>query len=73
LTDRRTSRSLENLRDAFKAAAANGVTVLGSSGDGGSAEASKSPVGQGRSLIAYPTVEWPASEPLVAGVGGTYL
>jgi subtilase family serine protease len=65
--------SLENLRYAFKNAAANGVTVLGSSGDGGSANSKKSPVGQGGSLIPEPTVEWPASDPLVTGVGGTYL
>src|SRR5438876_771576 len=65
--------SLENLRYAYKNAAANGVTVLGSSGDGGSANAMKSPVSQGGSLIPYPTVEWPASDPLVTGVGGTYL
>jgi subtilase family serine protease len=66
-------QSLENLRYAFKNAAANGVTVLGSSGDGGTANARKSPVGQGGSLIPFPTVEWPASDPLVTGVGGTYL
>jgi subtilase family serine protease len=65
--------SLENLRYAFKNAAANGVTVLGSSGDGGVANDRKSPVSQGGSLIPYPTVEWPASDPLVTGVGGTYL
>jgi subtilase family serine protease len=68
-----SSQSLENLRYAFRNAAANGVTVLGSSGDGGSANARKSPVGQGGSLIPFPTVEWPASDPLVTGVGGTYL
>jgi subtilase family serine protease len=67
------TQSLENLRYAFKNAAANGVTVLGSSGDGGTANAMKSPVGQGGSLIPFPTVEWPASDPLVTGVGGTYL
>ncbi|HKB20189.1 MAG TPA: S53 family peptidase [Gaiellaceae bacterium] len=66
-------QSLENLRDAFKNAAANGVTVLGSSGDGGTANLRKAPVGQGFSLIPFPTVEWPASDPLVTGVGGTYL
>jgi subtilase family serine protease len=64
---------LENLRYAFKNAAANGVTVLGSSGDGGSANVRKSPVNVGGSLIPFPTVEWPASDPLVTGVGGTYL
>jgi subtilase family serine protease len=66
-------QSLENLRDAFKAAAANGVTVLGSSGDGGTANATKQPTGKGGNLIPFPTVEWPASDPLVTGVGGTYL
>jgi subtilase family serine protease len=68
-----SAQSLENLRYAFKSAAQHGVTVLGSSGDDGSANARKSPVGKGGSLIPYPTVEWPASDPLVTGVGGTYL
>jgi len=68
-----SAQSLQNLRHAFVSAAANGVTVLGSSGDGGSANNRKTPVGQGGSLIPYPTVEWPASDPLVTGVGGTYL
>jgi subtilase family serine protease len=68
-----SAQSLENLRDAFKAAAANRVTVFGSSGDGGSANGAKQPVGKGGSSIPYPTVEWPASDPLVTGVGGTYL
>jgi subtilase family serine protease len=65
--------SLENLRYAFKNAAANGVTVLGSSGDGGTANVKKSPVSKGGTLFTFPTVEWPASDPLVTGVGGTYL
>jgi subtilase family serine protease len=68
-----SAQSLENLRYAFKSAKQHDVTVLGSSGDGGTANARKSPVGQGGSLIPYPTVEWPASDPLVTGVGGTYL
>src|SRR5438874_2959257 len=70
-----STQSLENLRYAFKAAAAadNGPTVLGSSGDGGSANSRKTPVGKGGSTIPFPTVEWPASDPLVTGVGGTYL
>src|SRR5262249_59037096 len=58
---------------AFKSAAQGGVTVLGSSGDSGTANIRKTPVGQGGTLIPYPTVEWPASDPLVTGVGGTYL
>jgi subtilase family serine protease len=68
-----SSQSLENLRYAYKHAQANNVTVLGSSGDGGSANGKKSPVSTGGALIPYPTVEWPASDPLVTGVGGTYL
>jgi subtilase family serine protease len=66
-------KSLQNLRYAFQDAAANGVTVLGSSGDDGSTNFTKSPVKAGGSLIPYPAVEWPASDPLVTGVGGTYL
>ncbi len=68
-----SAQSLENLRHAFKSAAQHGVTVLGSSGDSGSANSRKQPVGQGGDLIPYPTVVWPASDPLVTGVGGTYL
>ena len=58
-----SSASLENLRDAFKAAAASGVTVFGSSGDGGTANGTKQPVGKGGDLIPYPTVVWPAFRP----------
>jgi subtilase family serine protease len=65
--------SLENLRYAFKNAAANGVSVIASSGDGGTANGMKAPVGQGGALIPVPTVSWPASDPLVTGIGGTYL
>jgi subtilase family serine protease len=67
-----STQSLLNLRDAFTDAAANGVTVLGSSGDGGSANPPKSPVNKAANF-PFPTVEWPASDPLVTGVGGTYL
>lgn len=68
-----SSQSLLNLRHAFVSAAQSGVTVLGSSGDGGTANTMKQPVKAGGALIPYPTVEWPASDPLVTGVGGTYL
>jgi subtilase family serine protease len=68
-----SARSLLNLRDAFQAAAANGVTVLASTGDAGTANAKKTPVSKGGSTIPFPTVGWPASDPLVTGVGGTYL
>jgi subtilase family serine protease len=65
--------SLQHLRHAFISAAADGVTVLGSSGDFGSAGLKKTPVHQGGSLLPNPAVWWPASDPLVTGVGGTYL
>ena len=66
-------QSLENLRYAFQNAAANGVTVLASSGDGGTANGTKQPTAKGGNLIPFPTVLWPSSDPLVTGVGGTYL
>ena len=68
-----SSASLMHLRHAFVSAAANGVTVLGSSGDFGSAGVIKTPVHQGGQLLPNPAVWWPASDPLVTGVGGTYL
>jgi subtilase family serine protease len=67
-----SSRSLANLRYAFKDAQANHVTVLGSSGDSGTANILKQPT-KNPTTIPFPTVEWPASDPLVTGVGGTYL
>ena len=65
-------QSLLNLRHAFISAASNGVTVLGSSGDGGTANSYLTPV-KNPSTIPFPSVEWPASDPLVTGTGGTYL
>ena len=67
-----STQSLLNLRHAFISAAADGVTVLASSGDGGSANSTKTPV-KNPTTLPYPTVNWPASDPLVTGVGGTYL
>jgi subtilase family serine protease len=68
-----SSQSIESLRHAFKSAAQNGVTVLASSGDGGTSNGAKAPVGKGGSDLPGQTVIWPASDPLVTGVGGTYL
>jgi subtilase family serine protease len=70
-----SAKSLLNLRDAFVAAAQNGVTVLASSGDDGSFGTMKQPVGGPNAgpVIPFPVVDWPASDPLVTGVGGTYL
>jgi subtilase family serine protease len=67
-----SSQSLLNLRFAFQDAVANHVTVFGSSGDGGTSNILKTPVKAGGTVIPFPTVEWPASDPLVTGVGGTY-
>ena len=67
-----STASLLSLRYAFKDARANHVTVFGSSGDGGTANIIKTPV-KTPTLIPFPSVEWPASDPLVTGVGGTYL
>jgi subtilase family serine protease len=67
-----STQSLLNLRHAYVSAASNGVTVLGSSGDSGTANVDFQPVKNPRTF-PFPTVEWPASDPLVTGVGGTYL
>ena len=67
-----SAQALLNLRHAFISAAANGVTVLASSGDGGSANSKKTPV-KNPTTLPFPTVNWPASDPLVTSVGGTYL
>ena len=67
-----STQSLLKLRHAFISAAAQGVTVLASSGDGGTANSPKTPV-KHPSPFPYPTVNWPASDPLVTAVGGTYL
>jgi subtilase family serine protease len=67
-----STQSLLNLRHAFVSAAADGVTVLGSSGDSGTANSTFTPI-KNPGIFPYPTVEWPASDPLVTGVGGTYL
>jgi len=68
-----SSTSLLQLRHAFISAAQNGVTALAGSGDFGSAGVIKTPVSSGGSLLPNPAVWWPASDPLVTAVGGTYL
>lgn len=62
--------ALQNLRKAFIDTQANGITVLAATGDFGSGNILKQPV-KTRSLIPYPSVGWPASDPLVTAVGGT--
>jgi subtilase family serine protease len=67
--------ALENLRGAFKSAAAHNVSVLASTGDFGNTNVAKTPAGGSNAnpLISSPNVAWPASDPLVTAVGGTYL
>lgn len=65
--------SLLNLRYAFVDAAQSNVTVLAATGDNGTANPVKAPVAKGGTVIPYPTVGWPASDPLVTAIGGTYL
>lgn len=64
--------ALTQLRQSFVDAQANAVTVFASSGDGGTTNALKEPV-KNPANIPYPSVGWPASDPLVTSVGGTYL
>src|SRR5438309_3531672 len=64
--------SLKQLRQSFVDAQAHKVSVFASSGDGGSTNAMKTPV-KNPGVIPYPSVIWPASDPLVTAVGGTYL
>ena len=63
---------IDQLRQAFIDAQANHVTVFASSGDGGTTNNYKEPV-KNPGAIPYPSVIWPASDPLVTSVGGTYL
>jgi subtilase family serine protease len=58
-----------SLRYAYQEAANNGVTVLASTGDTGSANYER----DGVNLFGFNTVGWPASDPLVTAVGGTQL
>ncbi len=52
----------------YQSAKAEHVTVIGSSGDSGTANVDK----QGR-VFPFPTVNWPSSDPLVTSAGGTWL
>jgi subtilase family serine protease len=57
------------LRYAFEDAAANGVTVLASTGDEGATDYEP----DGTDLYPFRAVDWPATDPLVTAVGGTEL
>jgi subtilase family serine protease len=62
-------KQLAPLRSAYENAYRHGVTVLGSSGDDGATDAELN----GTDLYTKPVTSWPASDPLVTGVGGTEL
>ena len=64
--------ALQQMRQGMIDAQANGVTLLASSGDNGTTNPMKEPP-KNPALIPYPSVIWPASDPLVTAVGGTYL
>ncbi|NUP54112.1 MAG: hypothetical protein HOW97_43370 [Catenulispora sp.] len=66
------AQSLENLRHAFISGTQNNVTFVSSSGDNGTANNAKTPI-KNPALLDTPSVGWPASDPLVLSVGGTYL
>jgi len=68
-----------SLRSAYVNAAKHGVTILASSGDNGSTDDICDPssdCANPNDLICCSThraIDWPASDPLVTGVGGTQL
>jgi subtilase family serine protease len=62
-------QQLYSQRSAYVNALAHRVTVLASSGDSGAANYEL----DGTNLYPFPSVGWPASDPLVTGVGGLQL
>jgi subtilase family serine protease len=62
------SASILALRSANENAAANGVTMLDAAGDEGVAG-----LNANEEYFRHRTVSWPASDPLVTGIGGTQL
>jgi subtilase family serine protease len=61
--------SLNALRGAYADAERHHITVLAASGDDGAADVGL----DGQTLYTFPVTSWPASDPLVTGVGGTQL
>jgi subtilase family serine protease len=62
-------QQLYSQRSAYLSATARDITVLASSGDTGAADYEL----DGTDYYPFPAVSWPASDPLVTGVGGTEL
>jgi subtilase family serine protease len=65
-----TAHALLSLRSAYANAQTHNVTVLASSGDDGTSGPSDA---SGSTYFTSRVVDWPASDPLVTGVGGTQL
>jgi subtilase family serine protease len=63
------SGTIRRLRYPFRNAARRHVTVLAAANDFGAT----GPTRAGGAFRTQPTVDWPASDPLVTGVGGTWL
>jgi subtilase family serine protease len=61
--------SLDALRGAYTDADRHHVTVLAASGDSGATDVKL----DGQTFYTVPATNWPASDPLVTGVGGTQL
>jgi len=66
-----TAQALLALRASYIAAAqsSNNVTVIAASGDFGAADVGP----DSTTFYSFPVTSWPASDPLVTGVGGTQL
>ena len=60
-------QQIYNLRYAFEDAAQHGVTVLAASGDNGATDTELNLV----DIYPFRSIDWPSSDPLVTGVGGT--
>jgi subtilase family serine protease len=64
-----SNAALQALRGAYIAAAREHITVLSASGDDGATDLGLN----GQTFYTRPVTSWPASDPLVTGVGGTQL
>ena len=65
------ARQVENF--IFEEAAAQGQTVIAATGDSGSDDCATTPFGSNSPVAPYLSVDDPASQPYVLGVGGTSL
>lgn len=64
--------ALRQMRQGIIDAKDHDITILASTGDFGTSNPLKEPL-KNPALIPYPSVIWPASDPLVTAVGGTRL